>query len=120
MESFGVEVASADVSGIEDSLEVFSKDEVSSPSTDKERIRSFCETLSPALIFTVFTIPPNGEGTSIDALSLSIVSRGSSADTVSPDLTKTSITSTSSNSPISGIKTSLVLIIDYYLRKIMD
>ncbi len=47
-----------------------------------------------ALIFTVFTIPPNGEGTSIDALSLSIVSRGSSAETVSPDLTRTSITST--------------------------
>ena len=94
MESFWDELASSSVFGIEDSFEVFSKDEFSPPSTERVRIRSFCETLSPALIFTVFTIPPNGEGTSIDALSLSIVSRGSSAETVSPDLTRTSITST--------------------------
>ena len=89
-------------------------------STFKVRIRSFCETLSPAFIFKSFTVPANGEGTSIEALSLSIVINGSSTATVSPDLTSTSITSTASNSPMSGTSTSLILLMRFLLRTTMD
>jgi hypothetical protein len=84
------------------------------------RIRSFCETLSPAFIFTALTVPPNVEGTSIDALSLSIVSKGSSAETMSPDLTRTSMTSTASNSPMSGTSISSILSIEFLLSTSMD
>ena len=52
------------------------------------------------------TVPPKGDGTSIVALSDSSVTSASSAFTVSPGLTKTSITGTSLKSPMSGTRTS--------------
>ena len=53
-----------------------------------------------------FTTPACDDGISIDALSLSTVIRLCSTLTVSPGLTKTSITATSSKSPMSGTTTS--------------
>ena len=60
------------------------------------------ETLSPTLSFTSCTVPPKGAGTSIVALSDSSVTSASSALTVSPAFTCTSITGTSLKSPMSG------------------
>ena len=51
-------------------------------------------------------MPPSGEGTSIEALSDSRVTRGCSGLTVSPALTMTSMIGTSLNSPMSGTRTS--------------
>src|SRR5690625_6828823 len=48
------------------------------------------------------TVPACGEGTSMDAFSVSRVIRLCSCSTVSPTLTSTSMTSTSWASPISG------------------
>ena len=52
------------------------------------------------------TTPPSGAGTSIVALSDSSETSGSSAFTVSPALTKISMTGTSLKSPMSGTRTS--------------
>src|SRR5215468_12370505 len=65
-------------------------------------------TLSPTLTFRAFTIPAEGAGTSIVALSDSSVMSGSSAFTESPSLTKTSMIGTSLKSPISGTLTTVV------------
>ena len=53
------------------------------------------------------TSPPRGAGTSIVALSDSSETSGSSAFTVSPTLTKISITGTSLKSPMSGTLMSI-------------
>src|SRR5262247_1582755 len=53
------------------------------------------DTLSPTLSFTSCTVPPNGAGTSIVALSDSNVTSASSALIVCPAFTCTSITGTS-------------------------
>ena len=53
--------------------------------------------------------PESGDGTSIVALSVSRVINGSSAETVSPDATVTSMISTSLKSPISGTLTSSIV-----------
>src|SRR5207249_5389977 len=66
-------------------------------------------TLSPTLTLSSLTVPAAGEGTSIVALSDSRVTSESSAFTVSPGLTKTSMTGTSLKSPMSGTLTSIVL-----------
>src|SRR5512135_2989791 len=66
------------------------------------------ETLSPTLTFTSFTVPATGAGTSMVALSDSRVRMESSAFTLSPGFTITSITGTSWKPPISGILTSIV------------
>src|SRR5947207_2199426 len=66
-------------------------------------------TLSPTLTFNSFTVPADGAGTSIVALSDSSVTSGSSGFTASPGLTKTSMTGTSLKSPMSGTLTSIVL-----------
>src|SRR5437879_5014649 len=66
-------------------------------------------TLSPNLTLSSLTVPAAGEGTSIVALSDSRVTSESSAFTVSPGLTKTSMTGTSLKSPMSGTLTSIVL-----------
>src|SRR5450755_2494220 len=63
-------------------------------------------TLSPILTLMALTTPPRGAGTSIVALSDSRETSGSSAFTVSPTLTKISITGTSLKSPMSGTRTS--------------
>src|SRR5437773_1056587 len=66
-------------------------------------------TLSPTLTFNSLTVPADGAGTSIVALSDSSVTSESSAFTASPGLTKTSMTGTSLKSPMSGTLTSIVL-----------
>ena len=65
-------------------------------------------TLSPSLALSSFTTPAWVDGISIDALSLSTVSRLWSTATVSPGLTRTSMTSTSLKSPMSGTLTSTI------------
>ena len=60
------------------------------------------ETLSPILTSKEEIFPANGDGTSTLDLSLSKVTTGSFFLIVSPDLTKISIISTFSKSPISG------------------
>ncbi len=74
------------------------------------RINPPCAALSPTLILTSLTVPPKGAGISIEALSDSSVMSESSLLTVSPALTKTSITSTLSKFPISGTSTSFIAI----------
>ncbi len=66
-------------------------------------------TVSPTLTSTSATAPAAGDGTSIVALSDSSVISGSSALTASPGLTCTSMTGTSSKSPMSGTLTSVVV-----------
>ena len=65
-------------------------------------------TVSPILILISLITPANGAGISIVALSDSTVINESSALTVSPALTRISITGTSLKSPISGTNTSLI------------
>ena len=65
------------------------------------------ETLSPTLTFTDLIFPLNVDGISTLDLSLSIVINGSFFKIDCPIETKTSITSTFSNSPISGTFTIL-------------
>ena len=60
------------------------------------------ETRSPTLTLSSFTTPVSVAGTSIEALSDSMVMSESSTFTLSPGLTITSMTSTFSKSPISG------------------
>src|SRR5882672_3763256 len=67
-----------------------------------------CETLSPILTLISFTTPASGEGISIVALSDSSVISDCSLLTASPGLTRTSITSTSLKSPMSGTRTWLM------------
>ncbi|OQC01823.1 MAG: hypothetical protein BWX79_02873 [Alphaproteobacteria bacterium ADurb.Bin100] len=63
-------------------------------------------TLSPNLTRSSFTTPAVLDGISIEALSDSTVIRLCSAATVSPGLTSSSMTATSSKSPMSGTFTS--------------
>jgi hypothetical protein len=65
-----------------------------------------CLTLSPNFTRSSFTTPAVEEGISIDALSDSTVIKDCSAFTVSPTLTNSSMTATSSKSPMSGTLTS--------------
>ena len=64
-------------------------------------------TLSPTFATTDFTTPSRGDGTSMVALSDSSETNGSSAFTLSPGLTKISITGTSLKSPMSGTLMSI-------------
>ena len=75
------------------------------PATSKIMIREPVDTLSPVLILISLTVPANGAGTSIEALSPSTVISDCSAATVSPTFTRISVTSTSSP-PMSGTFTS--------------
>ena len=59
-------------------------------------------TLSPTLTLSSLIFPPDGDGTSIVALSDSSVTSASSGLTSSPAFTRTSITGTSLKSPMSG------------------
>ena len=65
------------------------------------------ETVSPTETRTALTVPAEGAGMSIVALSDSSVISGSSAATVSPAATCTSMTGTSAKSPMSGTVTSI-------------
>ena len=64
------------------------------------------ETRSPSVTRSSETVPANGAGTSIVALSDSRVTSGSSALTAAPGATWISITGTSVKSPMSGTGTS--------------
>ena len=64
-------------------------------------------TWSPTLTSTSPTVPADGAGTSSVALSDSSVSSGSSALTLSPGATCTSMIGTSLKSPMSGTRTSV-------------
>ena len=79
------------------------------PSSRRIRLPSL--TLSPTLTTTSFTVPAEGAGTSIVALSDSSVTSASSAFTASPAFTSTSITGTSLKPPMSGTLTSMTLLI---------
>ncbi len=70
-----------------------------------------CETLSPTFTLTSCTTPSASAGTSIEAFSLSSVMSESFFLTRSPRLTSTSMTGTSLKSPMSGTRTSIVLLI---------
>ena len=74
-----------------------------------------CETLSPTFTLTSCTTPSASAGTSIDAFSLSSVMSESFFLTRSPGLTSTSMTGTSLKSPMSGTRTSIVLLIAHQL-----
>ena len=78
------------------------------PATSKIMISDPVDTLSPVLILISLTVPANGAGTSIEALSPSTVISDCSAATVSPTFTRISVTSTSSP-PMSGTFTSFAL-----------
>src|SRR5690606_5807776 len=79
-----------------------------SPSSTTSTLPS--DTLSPTFTRSSATRPDADDGISIDALSLSTVTRLCSTLTSSPLETITSMTSTSSKSPMSGTRTSIVLI----------
>ena len=75
------------------------------PATSNFIISEPVFTLSPALIRISFTTPACGAGTSIEALSPSTLMMDCSTATLSPTLTRISVTFTSSP-PISGTKIS--------------
>src|SRR5436190_738345 len=74
-------------------------------------------TLSPILTRNSLITPAEGAGTSIVALSDSSVTSESSAFTLSPGLTKTSMTGTSLKSPMSGTLTSMVLMVTFLFHE---
>jgi hypothetical protein len=75
------------------------------------------ETLSPTLILSSLTVPPKGAGMSMAALSDSTVMMESSAARLSPGFTMISMTSTSLKLPISGTRTSLMLIFSSPIKR---
>jgi hypothetical protein len=82
---------------------------VASPAVSSISTSEPADTLSPTLILSSLTMPPNGAGMSIAALSDSTVINESSVFRLSPTLTMISMTSTSLKLPISGTTTSLML-----------
>ena len=81
-----------------------------SPAAPPASIRSRTEpseTLSPTVTASSRTTPATGAGTSIVALSLSRVTRGSSVRIRSPTSTRISMIGTSEKSPMSGTRTSV-------------
>ena len=78
------------------------------PATSSSKTSEPCFTLSPKATLTSLTTPADEDGISIDALSDSTVIKLCSARTVSPALTMSSITVTSSKSPMSGTCISIV------------
>src|SRR4029077_14360205 len=79
---------------------------VTTPSVIRVRMTAPSLTRSPFLTLSSATVPPNGDGTSIEALSDSSVINGCSALTGSPGFTETSMIGTSLKSPMSGTRTS--------------
>src|SRR5258706_15577122 len=78
----------------------------SSPAESRTRIGEPCATLSPTFTLIDCTVPAPGDGISIVALSDSRVMSDCSLATLSPGLTRTSMTSTLLKSPMSGTFTS--------------
>ena len=83
--------------------------DASSPLSSRAKRKSL-PTRSPILTKISLTVPADGEGTSIDALSDSRVINGSSSLTMSPGFTEISMIGTSLKSPISGTFTSMMLV----------
>ena len=81
---------------------------VAMTSVSRTKITEPCLTLSPNFTDRAFTTPACDEGISIEALSDSTVIKDCSARTMSPTFTSSSMTATSSKSPISGTFTSIV------------
>src|SRR5438105_3711000 len=79
----------------------------SAPAPSNRTITAPSLTLSPTFTTTDLTTPSRGDGTSMVALSDSSATSGSSAFTLSPGLTKISITGTSLKSPMSGTLMSI-------------
>ena len=77
-------------------------------SVSRTKITEPCLTLSPNFTDREVTTPACDEGISIEALSDSTVIKDCSARTLSPTFTSSSMTATSSKSPISGTFTSIV------------
>ena len=73
-------------------------------------MRSPSETRSPTLTLSSWTVPAWGAGTSMVALSVSSVISGSSALTLAPGATCTSMIGIFLKSPMSGTRISIVLI----------
>ena len=83
--------------------------DASSPLSSRAKRKSL-PTRSPIFTKISLTVPADGEGTSIDALSDSKVINGSSSLTMSPGFTEISMIGTSLKSPISGTFTSMMLV----------
>ena len=83
--------------------------DASSPLSSRAKRKSL-PTRSPIFTNISLTVPADGEGTSIDALSDSKVINGSSSLTTSPGFTEISMIGTSLKSPISGTFTSIMLV----------
>src|SRR6476620_3811483 len=83
--------------------------DASSPLSSRAKRKSL-PTRSPIFTKTSLTVPADGEGTSIEALSDSKVINGSSSLTISPGFTEISMMGTSLKSPISGTFTSMMLV----------
>ena len=98
----GAEVASSFSSG-------FGAAAGAAPSASKTMISEPVLTFAPVSILISFTVPANGAGTSIEALSPSTTISDCSASILSPTFTRISVTSTSSP-PISGTLTSLAAV----------
>ena len=82
---------------------------VASPSSTKTK--EPCLTLSPNFTLSSFTTPACEQGISMEALSDSTVIKLCSALTTSPGLTSSSMTVTSSKSPMSGTLISISAIV---------
>ena len=77
------------------------------PAVSSIKISEPSETLSPTLSLTSATRPAVGDGTSMDAFSVSSVMSGVSFSICWPLFTRTSITSTFLKPPMSGTETSI-------------
>ena len=86
-----------------------SSEAASAASTSSSRMSSPSETVSPSFTLIEVILPAIGEGTSIDALSVSNTIIDWSTSIMSPTFTLTSITSTSVAPPISGTRMISVL-----------
>src|SRR5262245_8998295 len=101
----GAEAAAAELRGGSAELRSSSAPSRAASSTSSVAISEPWLTLSPTATCSARTTPAAGDGISIVAFSLSSVIRLCSARTRSPGATSTSITSTSSKSPMSGTRT---------------
>ncbi|EVU01491.1 hypothetical protein D018_2356B, partial [Vibrio parahaemolyticus VP2007-007] len=96
--SFAAEAAGAAAAGASTAAGAAGAPE---PATSNTMIREPVDTLSPAATLISLSVPENGAGTSIEALSPSTVIRDCSSSMLSPIATMISVTSTSSP-PMSG------------------
>src|SRR5947207_3058880 len=111
---FGAGAGDGVAAGLVGAAEGFSG--AAAPVTSSTTMGEPWDTLSPVLTLISFTTPAAGDGISIVALSDSSVISDCSFVTLSPGLTRTSMTSTLLKSPMSGTFTSLLGIYRMSLR----